>query len=406
MGQGQPGPVAHRRPRLAAGRRRHRRHLGGLPGSEQPVPVPAQPGRAGRPDLLRRPDLPRHRDGAAARRDRPVGRVDERPVRVHHGRALGDARLEPDPRHRRRRGRRRGPRRRAGLPVQPVPHTVVRRHAGRAARARRPPTEGAGRHRDAEPAVRRHGLPADQQALRPGSGLHARRDRGRRLRAGRAGHAPPALLSRPHHRADVRAGLPHRRAGRRRVPHHLGAGAGAGPAAGVRHLRGVRRPVRPADHEDHVRPARVRGGRQRRGGPAGRHQHLVHPHHGVRHRRRHGRPGRDDERRLHAVGQPVLRRQRPAALQHRGGGHRRHQPLRRARQRLVGAARLAGDRVDLQRHVPARAEVQRPVHGHRRGAAGPGAGGSPAGGPSHPLAGPCDGRPGVAPYPAAPVPRV
>ena len=53
-------------------------------------------------------------------------------------------------------------------------------------------------------------------------------------------------------------------------------------------------------------------------------------------------------------GEPGVGRQRPAPQRDRRRGHRRHQPLRRPRHGVVGAARRAGDRVDLQRHGPAR----------------------------------------------------
>ena len=49
------------------------------------------------------------------------------------------------------------------------------------------------------------------------------------------------------------------------------------------------------------------------------------------------------------LGQPAGRHRRRQPQRHRRGGDRRHQPLRRARQRLVGAARDHRDPVDLQR---------------------------------------------------------
>ena len=64
-------------------------------------------------------------------------------------------------------------------------------------------------------------------------------------------------------------------------------------------------------------------------------------------------------------GEPELRRERPAAARDRGSGHRRHEPLRRARLGLVGVARRPRDRVDIERHGPARLRVVGQVHGHR-----------------------------------------
>ena len=50
-------------------------------------------------------------------------------------------------------------------------------------------------------------------------------------------------------------------------------------------------------------------------------------------------------------GEPEQRRRRHQPQRHRGGGHRRHQPLRRARFGVLGPARHHRDPVDLQRPV-------------------------------------------------------
>src|SRR5262245_59315570 len=67
--------------------------------------------------------------------------------------------------------------------------------------------------------------------------------------------------------------------------------------------------------------------------------------------------------------QSIVWRRRHPARRHRRRGHRRNQPLRRARARLVGAARRPGDRRDRQRHGSAGALVVDQVYGDRRGAA-------------------------------------
>ena len=96
-------------------------------------------------------------------------------------------------------------------------------------------------------------------------------------------------------------------------------------------------------------------------------------------RRRHGR--------LAALRrQPELRRQRTAAAGDRRPGHRRHQPLRRPRLGLDRPAGCAGDRLDLQRHGPARPRLADQIHGHRRRAAagGPGRRGRQESAPEQP----------------------
>ena len=64
--------------------------------------------------------------------------------------------------------------------------------------------------------------------------------------------------------------------------------------------------------------------------------------------------------------QPELRRQRPPAAGDRRPRDRRDEPVRRARVGLDGPARCPRDRVDLQRHGPARARLVGQVHGDRR----------------------------------------
>ncbi len=67
--------------------------------------------------------------------------------------------------------------------------------------------------------------------------------------------------------------------------------------------------------------------------------------------------------------QPILGQRRRAAQRHRRGSDRRHQPVWRARQHLVGAAGRPGDRLDRQRHGFAGVPILDPVYGHRRGTA-------------------------------------
>ena len=92
------------------------------------------------------------------------------------------------------------------------------------------------------------------------------------------------------------------------------------------------------------------------------------PHHRVRHLRHDGGDRRHPRRVAAAGGGSVVGRQRPAAVRHRGSGDRRHEPVRRPRIGVVGSAGRDHDRVDLQRHGPARTPVVGQVHGHRRSA--------------------------------------
>ena len=64
--------------------------------------------------------------------------------------------------------------------------------------------------------------------------------------------------------------------------------------------------------------------------------------------------------------EPGLRGKRSAAPCDRGPGDRGHEPVRWPRIGLVGAARRARDRLDLERDGPAGARVLGQVHGHRR----------------------------------------
>ena len=142
--------------------------------------------------------------------------------------------------------------------------------------------------------------------------------------------------------------------------------------------RRPRRPARGADrrraddrvhvhHRAHpLRPPHLRRRRQRRGGAPGRDQRQ--PDQAQRlHPRLDARRGRRDPGRLAAAGgQPAVGLRRRAAARDRRPGDRRHQPVRRSRLRLVGAARRGRDRLDLQRHGPAGARLRRQVHDHRR----------------------------------------
>jgi hypothetical protein len=105
----------------------------------------------------------------------------------------------------------------------------------------------------------------------------------------------------------------------------------------------------------------LRDRRQRRGGTAGRHQHRAGPHarvHAVRpDRGRH----RHHLRLLPGVNFQRRGRRAERALRHRGGGHRRHQPLRRARQDAARGARRSRRRRHLQRPRTARPLARGPA---------------------------------------------
>ena len=89
--------------------------------------------------------------GAAAGRDRSVGRRRERPVRGDHGGARGAGGLVALPGDRRRRARRDRDRSLPRLDLHPLRDTFVRGHAGGAARVARRPARGAWRDRHGQP---------------------------------------------------------------------------------------------------------------------------------------------------------------------------------------------------------------------------------------------------------------
>ena len=83
-------PRALGRPRLAAGGRRPRHHLVGVPGAEPDLPVQQQPRQPAVRLLDGGRDLARHRLHPDGRRDRPVGRLGQR-LRLGGGRrAVGE----------------------------------------------------------------------------------------------------------------------------------------------------------------------------------------------------------------------------------------------------------------------------------------------------------------------------
>ena len=115
-----------------------------------------------------------------------------------------------------------------------------------------------------------------------------------------------------------------------------------------------------------VGPLDDRRRRQSRSGAPRRHQRQGHLHQrlrlllDVRRARRHAgglAPG---------LGQPAGRHRRRQPQRHRGGGDRRHQPVRWARQRLFGSARHHRHPVHRQRTDPARSELIASLHDHRR----------------------------------------
>ena len=82
-------------PRLVAGRRRPGHHLGDLPGAQPGLPLRRQPGQPDPAECCGGHDCRRGRPGPAPRRDRPLGRVDERPGRCDPRRDLRQPGVAP-----------------------------------------------------------------------------------------------------------------------------------------------------------------------------------------------------------------------------------------------------------------------------------------------------------------------
>ena len=108
------------------------------------------------------------------------------------------------------------------------------------------------------------------------------------------------------------------------------------------------------------------GRRQSRGRPPRRHRrarHLPRRLHALLDAGRRGRRAVGGAARL---GEPAGRHRRRQPRRHRGGGDRRHEPLRRPWQRLFGPARHHRHPVDRQRADAARSVVVASLHDHRR----------------------------------------
>ena len=316
-----------------------------------------------------------------------ITRLGDAGLRRHAGRL--PALVRGHDHHPRQRRRRRHHQHGAAQPAGPVRHRVrLHRAVGRLDRA-------AGDRRAARRdhvAARRRAAP--QRPGRSARGPDGRQDRLRCRRRDRGrGHLQrePRQLPADRRRALGRAPRPRRAGG-------LDGAAGA----------------------DQVRAPHVRGRRQCRGGPPGRHQRAPRAHAGVRpllahggHRRHHLllAAGRHDHQHQRRPARPVRRRRR---------GHRRHQPVRRPRPGHPRPPRRPGDRGHLQRPLPAgaphpvaadRHRPRPPGRGERRfalpqgsrgGGPRPAAGGPPAPAPPPPPGG---GGPHPPPPPPCPTPR-
>ena len=151
--------------RLPAGHRRPRHHLGLLPVSEENFLTAGNITNLIAPDHGARDHRHGRRAGAAAGRDRPLGRHRQRPRRRGHGRAEREERLAGLGGHPRRPPRRRGRRRGAGLLHHLLPRALVRRHAGRPAGLPGAAALRARRHRDAEPHRQHDHRPVEHPLL-------------------------------------------------------------------------------------------------------------------------------------------------------------------------------------------------------------------------------------------------
>ena len=105
------------------------------------------------------------------------------------------------------------------------------------------------------------------------------------------------------------------------------------------------------------------------------HQRRSGTHRRLHDQRLHGGRRRDHAGLAAPLGLYRHGRWEPAPARHRRRGHRRHEPLRRRRPRGLGAPRGARDRLDPERHGPARPGVRHEVRHHRPRPAERGAGG-------------------------------
>jgi D-xylose transport system permease protein len=116
----------------------------------------------------------------------------------------------------------------------------------------------------------------------------------------------------------------------------------------------------------------MNGRRQPGSGTAGRRERGHDPHHRLHARLDDGGSRRRDGGLAPVCGEPELGRQRRPAQRDRRSGDRRHEPVRRPRQHVLGAARHPRHPVDHERHAAAEPRHGRPLHDHGRGAAGRG----------------------------------
>ena len=107
-------------------------------------------------------------------------------------------------------------------------------------------------------------------------------------------------------------------------------------------------------------------GRQRRGGPARRHQRRPRPGDRLHDLGRDGRARRRRPRGATEQRRPERGRRHAPDRCDRGGGDRRHEPLRRPRRGQGRALRRARDRDDRERPEHAQPDPGRDLHHHRR----------------------------------------
>ncbi|CAA9485429.1 MAG: ABC transporter, permease protein (cluster 2, ribose/xylose/arabinose/galactose), partial [uncultured Solirubrobacteraceae bacterium] len=369
----QPDP--RRRSRRPAGGGRPDHHRAGLQHAQPDLPLEREHLQPAARVGARRNHRAGHRLRAAGRRDRPVGRLGLRPGGRPARRPVGQPRGAGRPRRRRLPAGRRGDRPALRPAVQPSRRAELRHHAGRAAGLRRRAavaSRRAGRH---QPALRLPAGAVHADQLRARLAVLCLRRRGGRGPVRRGLHPRPgaaqggtvgAIADRPGGPQPRAPGLPRRGRG---LPQ-----PDARCRLDVRLLRRARGGHALRAHADAVRALDVRGRRQSRGGAARRHQRQARVHVGVRDQLDLRGPRRDPRRLAAGGGQPVQRRGRRQPQRHRGRGHRRDEPVRRARFRVRRAARHPRHPGHLQRPDAAEPGLLVSLHDHRRRAA---AGGVP-----------------------------
>ena len=265
------------RARLPSGHRRPDRHLAVLLLQGGELPHRRQHHQPDAPDHGGRDHRHGHRAGAAARRDRPVGGDRQRPRRLGDGGPERAARMARLGRHPGGPGHGSGVWPHPGLLHHLLPGALVRGHPRRVARLPGASPLGPRLHRHGQ-RLRHLDHRPGQHVLQPGRGVDHRPRHPGPVRA-----ADPLRVSPPRGVGPRRRAVrpdPHPARGRLRRCDRRGGRSELRPRGPARHADLRRRRDRGRlPHPAHgVRPPRLRGRWQRRGGAPRGYLALPHPH--------------------------------------------------------------------------------------------------------------------------------